>query len=494
LTPEEGDYRVKAVAEGMFEGEYYRLEKNGCFWRSSDRENYDYDHDGMGTWWELRYGLDPSVDDSREDPDADGLTNLREFLNGGNPQSDDTDCGGSQDGSEYTSGRDIFRFEDDLIAPPSALVLNKQPTDAVDPEYVAPKSGQNLLYWSRGDTYRFLDIYRSLLPDSGFTRIAQNWPATNRPYKDEGLTDGVPYYYKVAAISASGLRTRMSEVSGGTPKADNIWPWGGVRVVGSRTVATLTVPLGLWATPDTTHMRLANDGSFAGSGWIAFRTNRNWTIAGHLGVNYIFVQFRDSSGNVSLPFSTAVEYQLDGDGDGMGDLWEIHYFGGTGALPGVDSDGDGLSNLEEFQRGLHPRDSDTDGDAMPDKWELDYGFNPLVADSVYDADRDGMLNWEEVVAGTSPRNSNSVLRVMNPQTQAYRAETILKWPSVTGRQYSVFWETNLVKATPFSSLLGTFPATPPLNTYTDTMHNTMNGFYRVRVRYERLPLRKNAQE
>ena len=186
LTPEEGDYRVLAVAEGTFEGEYYRLEKNGCFWREITRENYDYDHDGMGTWWELRYGLDPYVDDSGENPDADGLTNLREFLNGGNPQSDDTDRGGSQDGSEYTSGRDIFRFEDDLIAPPSALVLNKQPTDAVDPEYVPPKSGQNLLYWSRGDTYRVLDIYRSLLPDSGFTRIVTNWPATNRPYQGQG--------------------------------------------------------------------------------------------------------------------------------------------------------------------------------------------------------------------------------------------------------------------------------------------------------------------
>ncbi len=39
----------------------------------------DGDHDAMGDRWEVRYGLDTSTDDSAEDPDGDGLTNLMEY-------------------------------------------------------------------------------------------------------------------------------------------------------------------------------------------------------------------------------------------------------------------------------------------------------------------------------------------------------------------------------------------------------------------------------
>ncbi len=39
----------------------------------------DSDHDAMGDRWERRYSLDTSRDDSTEDPDLDGLTNLMEY-------------------------------------------------------------------------------------------------------------------------------------------------------------------------------------------------------------------------------------------------------------------------------------------------------------------------------------------------------------------------------------------------------------------------------
>jgi hypothetical protein len=43
----------------------------------------DRDADGMPDAWELRHGLDPSnPDDRRADADADGYTNLEEYLNG----------------------------------------------------------------------------------------------------------------------------------------------------------------------------------------------------------------------------------------------------------------------------------------------------------------------------------------------------------------------------------------------------------------------------
>lgn len=54
----------------------------------------------MPNRWERRYGLDPRRDDSRGDPDHDGLGNLNEYLRGGIPNLPDTDLDGLRDGRE----------------------------------------------------------------------------------------------------------------------------------------------------------------------------------------------------------------------------------------------------------------------------------------------------------------------------------------------------------------------------------------------------------
>jgi hypothetical protein len=54
----------------------------------------DLDSDGMDDGWETAIGLDPEVDDSAEDPDNDGLTNLEEWNSGENstnPLKSDSD-------------------------------------------------------------------------------------------------------------------------------------------------------------------------------------------------------------------------------------------------------------------------------------------------------------------------------------------------------------------------------------------------------------------
>jgi len=43
--------------------------------------DFDTDSDGMPNYWEVSYGLDPSVADNNGDFDADGYTNLEEYLN-----------------------------------------------------------------------------------------------------------------------------------------------------------------------------------------------------------------------------------------------------------------------------------------------------------------------------------------------------------------------------------------------------------------------------
>lgn len=65
----------------------------------------DKDGDQMDDAWELKYGLDPTDKaDALEDPDKDGLTNVREYQLDTSPRSADTDNDGIPDGWEVANG------------------------------------------------------------------------------------------------------------------------------------------------------------------------------------------------------------------------------------------------------------------------------------------------------------------------------------------------------------------------------------------------------
>lgn len=58
---------------------------------------------------------------------------------------------------------------------------------------------------------------------------------------------------------------------------------------------------------------------------------------------------------------------------------------------------------------INIRDLDTDGDGMPDWWELEMGLDPQnPADAHEDMDGDGFTNLEEFLAGTDPRDPASM--------------------------------------------------------------------------------------
>ena len=84
--------------------------------------------------------------------------------------------------------------------------------------------------------------------------------------------------------------------------------------------------------------------------------------------------------NGTDPLDASDDYSIDSDGDGIPDSWEMangmNPYDGSDA--GLDPDGDGLTNLEEFKYGTDPNNPDTDGGGVNDGDEIMRSTDPLA--------------------------------------------------------------------------------------------------------------------
>ena len=95
----------------------------------------------------------------------------------------------------------------------------------------------------------------------------------------------------------------------------------------------------------------------------------------------------------------------DDDNDGLPDNWEKrHGFNSKDkADGGIDPDGDGLTNLQEWENGTDPNADDTDEDGIPDDWEIEYGLDPTNSTGAdLDEDGDTLSALEEYLNSTAP--------------------------------------------------------------------------------------------
>jgi LmbE family N-acetylglucosaminyl deacetylase/regulation of enolase protein 1 (concanavalin A-like superfamily) len=119
-----------------------------------------------------------------------------------------------------------------------------------------------------------------------------------------------------------------------------------------------------------------------------------------LGTYTVTAAVVDSFGHAGSD-TVVVLVDADDDGDGLANTVEI----GLGTDPQLaDTDSDGLSDGQEVNQYLtDPLVADTDGDGMPDGYEVANGLLPTIADGSGDSDGDGISNVNEYLAGTNPQ-------------------------------------------------------------------------------------------
>jgi hypothetical protein len=189
--------------------------------------------------------------------------------------------------------------------------------------------------------------------------------------------------------------------------------------------------------------------------------------------------------------SSRINFTLRVSADG-GNTWPVsrQLYAGSGAyssiciLPdksiGVFFEKDNYSRITfarvEAEWLLNP-DVDADGDGMPDAWEILHGLNPAADDSMIDSDGDGMSNAAEYMAGTNPLDRSSFFGVSSFSAGEH---LILSWHSVPGKTYLIEESDDLVRWTTVPGLNAVTAAT-----VTTQIEISGNGqpsrFLRIRV-------------
>jgi hypothetical protein len=103
-----------------------------------------------------------------------------------------------------------------------------------------------------------------------------------------------------------------------------------------------------------------------------------------------------------------------------------------------------------------------------------YTTNPPLVDPGLDSDGDGLKDWQEYIAGTDPTNAASCLKV------AQTTRNVITWSSVTGRVYSVYWSTNLMDG--FQPLETNI--LHPQSSYTNATPDSRVNHYQIKVRLQ----------
>ena len=397
----------------------------------------DGDGDGMDYLWEINNGFDPdNAADALLDADSDGINNKAEQDLGTDPNNSDSDADGLSDGDEVNSyGSDPLNTDSD----------GDNMTDGYEAQYgLDPTSMADAKLDADGDG----------LSNEG--ELAFGTDPSNAA-SVPAYTDDVFESFENALLPAGwvqGIGAEGSWAPENVTATDGSWSLRS-DPVSSDGDAVIEIPLFVhesnlsfrfyWNAdeyplynPGSDYLRVSVNGEqvLLGLG------SRHWKPSGDIrlqpGYNLITIAYQQSNGGqygcgcVRLDEFRVIN--LDADVDFMLDDWELAN-GFNPAEPAdaaLDSDGDGLSNLDEYRyntnpsnadtdgdgvsdgdevniHGSAPNSADTDGDRMPDAFEIAAGLDYLdVYDGLLDLDGDGVSNIVEFRLQSDPNDAGSL--------------------------------------------------------------------------------------
>jgi hypothetical protein len=380
----------------------------------TDSSLADSDEDELPDGWEYSMGLDPlsgaGDNGAAADMDADGISNLDEYRCGTHPTKADTDNDGLDDGQEVglveeLRGADFLWF--DTTGHTSAFGTSSY-YDYFNRKIALPFSVE-----ANGVCYTNAQIDL----DGLVTLINPN-------NQSASIGSGYNYSYGMSNRLWSANHITIAAYNANVYAKPNTADWGSAFTYGSVTTngENYTVVeyrnvghcnLRNETTPRLMSVQVVLPSNETNVVYVSYRfvdeaittVNEAQTFGVQLPATncvpgrgiYANVSWGKYTGCFAQPLT--LKYHLgsgtspvvrDTDGDGLSDSEEFHIYHTNSQSQ--DTDGDALNDLEEVRRGTDPLRTDTDGDGMPDGWEVQYGLDPLVNDAFGDLDEDGLPN------------------------------------------------------------------------------------------------------
>ncbi len=363
----------------------------------------DADNDGMSDSWELQHGLDiNNSEDASLDADADGLSNLLEFLNAGLPNNPDTDGDTIPDGWEYNNSLDLTSSSDaaedadnDGFSNLTEYLANTDPqSDTSFPvalNLTTSFEGSALPSW-------MVEAEGSSAP----------WFITNDFATDgiQSIRSGVISHSQFSSFTVTGLFEESVLAFDYKIESESCCDFLSITIDGqpvferndrgnSNTTEATSIVLNLSEGLHNIEFKYYKDGS------VSFGADTVWLD------------------NFALFSPTDL---TDTDNDQLPDYWEL--VNGLNRLDASDAasdaDTDGLSALEEFNLGTNPTSADTDGDELSDGYEVSNDLLPLdAADANLDYDEDGYTNIQEFYSQSLANDASSLVQSFTQLNESF---------------------------------------------------------------------------